>query len=194
MGRIVKDPKQRRKEILDASRQLFLTKGYESTTLQDVMTTLNIAKGTTYHYFKSKGDLLEAVVQEMAEEFVTQVKDSIAHVKGPVLQRFQVLMESSRAKGSLAESIDSLHRPDNIGLHTRLLAVTVLKLAPLYAEIIEQGCREKIFNTEHPLECAEFILAGFQFLTDSGCYPWTKQETDRRSNAMPQLIAALLRA
>ena len=42
----------------------------------------------------------------------------------------------------------------------------LIKLAPLYGELIKQGCDEGIFHTQTPLESAEFILSGAQFLTD----------------------------
>jgi AcrR family transcriptional regulator len=58
MVRTVKKPDVRKAEILKAARHLFQTKDYESTTMQDVINALGIAKGTIYYYFKSKEDLL----------------------------------------------------------------------------------------------------------------------------------------
>jgi hypothetical protein len=79
-------------------------------------------------------------------------------------------------------------------MHTRLLAVALLKQAPLYAKLIQQGCDEGIFQTESPLECAEFILSAIQFLTDAGIYPWTQADLMRRIQAFPQLVEQLLKA
>ena len=89
---------------------------------------------------------------------------------------------------------EQLHDPGNIGLHTRQLAVTISRLAPLYASAIQQGCEEGIFQTKHPLECAEFLLAGIQFLTDIGFHTWSEKELTRRAIAFPALIEAQLNA
>jgi hypothetical protein len=89
---------------------------------------------------------------------------------------------------------DRLHKPGNEALHTRLLAATLLKLAPLYAELIRQGCEEGIFHTDAPLECAEFVLSAVQFLTDTGIYPWTEAELRRRIRAFPGLLEKMLQA
>ena len=100
--------------------------------------------------------------------------------------------------GNMAEDnkdiLDHLHQPGNDAMHTRLLAAALIKQAPLYAELIQQGCNEGIFKTEAPLECAEFILSAIQFLTDMGIYPWTQEDLNRRIQAFPKLIAQQLQA
>jgi AcrR family transcriptional regulator len=54
MKRIVKKPAERRKEIIQAARELFQEKDYDSVTMQGVMEKLNIAKGTIYCHQQSK--------------------------------------------------------------------------------------------------------------------------------------------
>lgn len=192
MVRVVKKPEERRREIVAASRDLFLSQGYENTKIQDVMTKLNIAKGTTYHYFKSKEELLEAVVEDLVSEYMIGVEKAVAKCSGNALVKLGVLIKAGRS--SSQQMIDNLHRSDNVGLHTRLLAVLISRLAPLYAKAIAQGCKEGIFQVEHPLECAEVLLAGIQFATDIGCYPWNPRDLERRMQAIPTLIENQLRA
>ncbi len=59
MTREIKRPKIRKNEILDAAQKFFFQKGYEKTSIQDIINNLGIAKGTFYHYFTSKMDLLD---------------------------------------------------------------------------------------------------------------------------------------
>ena len=54
MARTVKEPDVRRNEILDVAQQFFYTKGYEQTSVHDIIDQIGIAKGTFYHYFGSK--------------------------------------------------------------------------------------------------------------------------------------------
>ncbi|MCL2318498.1 MAG: TetR/AcrR family transcriptional regulator, partial [Treponema sp.] len=61
--RIVKEPEIRKNEILDAAEKLFGHKGYGSATINDILGMVNIAKGTFYYYFKSKEDVLDALVE-----------------------------------------------------------------------------------------------------------------------------------
>ncbi|MCP5509987.1 MAG: TetR/AcrR family transcriptional regulator [Chlamydiales bacterium] len=194
MVRIVKRPEERRSEIVAASRSLFLSQGYENTTIQDVMNMLQIAKGTTYHYFKSKEELLEAVVEDMVAEYVKAIERALNESRGNALDRMKILISSGRIASSSGDTLDRLHRANNRELHARLLAITLTKLAPLYASVISQGCEEGIFDVVHPLECAEILLAGVQFVTDVGCYSWSSEDLERRTKAIPALIENQLNA
>ena len=194
MVRTVKKPEERRGEIVAAARELFQKKDYERTTMQDVMDTLGIAKGTIYHYFKSKEDLLEAVVENTVDEYITGMQELLNEAEGGALDRMQILITSGDLVEVHEEIYEHLHRPGNIGMHTRQLAATLSRLAPLYASVIQQGCQEGIFQTEHPLECAEFLLASIQFLTDAGFYPWSQEDLMRRAMAIPALVEAQLKA
>lgn len=194
MSRIVKKFADRRAEILQAARRLFQTKEYEKTTMQDVMEALGIAKGTIYHYFKSKEALLEAVVEEIVEENIDEMQNIIRNFKGNALQKIQMLTQVGNMAADNQNIIDTLHKPINEAMHSRLLAAILIKQAPLYAELIRQGCKEGLFKTETPLECAEFILAAFQFLTDMGIYPWSPEDLKRRIHAFPKIIEQQLQA
>jgi AcrR family transcriptional regulator len=193
MPRIVKKPGERKADIILAARHLIQTKQWERATMQDVMEQLGIAKGTIYHYFKSKEELLEAVVDSIVSEHLEKMKESIAKNKGTALQKLQNLLEKSKETAALFV-LEELHKKGNEALHIRLLAQALMKQAPLFAALIQQGCDEGFFETRFPLECAEFLLSGFQFLTDRGCYPWSDEDLARRIRAFPHLIEQQLKA
>lgn len=194
MTRIVKKAEERRLEIVKAARFLFQKKEYDNTTIQDVIDYLGIAKGTIYHYFKSKEELLEAVIEDIVDETVNGLQELVKHTGGNPLDKLQALIEAGNISDDNSEVLDHLHRPGNMAMHTRLIAATIVRMAPLYAELVAQGCEEGLFQTDNPLECAEFILTGTQFLTDLGIYPWTQEDLVRRLMAFPGLIEAQLKA
>lgn len=194
MTRIVKDPHVRRQEIIEEAMRLFQEKGFEATSVQDVMKGLGIAKGTIYHYFKSKEELMEAVVEKIVLDDFEAKRALLESTAGTAMERLKVLVEHPSLASQNEELLSQLHRPANAGMHTRLLAVSLMKEAELYALIIRQGVEEGIFQTEHPLECAEFILSAVQFLTDAGIHPWTGEQLFRRANAFPSLIESVLKA
>ena len=193
MVRIVKKSFERKAEIVKAARDLIQNKEYEKITLQDVMDRLGIAKGTIYHYFKSKEELLEAVVENIVNEHLEKMQVLIQEIKGTALQKMQILLEKS-SKVEAPSVLQQLHKKGNEAMHIRLLAAILIKQAPLYSKLIQQGCDEGIFQTDRPLEAAEFILAAVQFLTDIGIYPWSKEDLARRIQAFPKLIEQQLGA
>lgn len=194
MVRTVKKPEERRQEIIAAAVELFNTKGYEKTTMQNVMDALGIAKGTIYHYFKSKEDLLEAVIEQSVEEYLAVMQTVLDESTGNALDKMRLLFVSGQVADEQEEILEHLHRPGNAGMQTRQLAVMIAGLAPLYAKVIQQGCDEGVFQTEYPLESAELILAGIQFLTDMGIHPWEPEALMRRALSFPALLEAQLRA
>lgn len=72
--RISKDPQTRRQEILCAARELFLSQGYENTSVEDIMKQVNVAKGLFYYYFPKK----EAILSSIADEFAEGVNKAFA--------------------------------------------------------------------------------------------------------------------
>jgi hypothetical protein len=110
------------------------------------------------------------------------------------LEKFRVLVTSDTMAEEDEQILKSLHHPGNTLIHTRQLGSYLIKLAPIFAAVIEEGCDQGLFKSEHPRECAEFMLAGFQFLTDLGFYPWSQAQLARRMKAFPSLIEAQLSA
>lgn len=184
----------RRDEILRVARNLFITRDYDKTTMAEIMDALGIAKGTIYHYFKSKEALFEAVIEDIVEENVKKMAALIKNPSKDALEKIQLLVHAGDISQENERMVEHLHKPSNDALHSRLLAVALMKQAPLYAEVIQQGCDEGIFRTRAPLECAEFILSAVQFLTDKGIYCWTEDDLRRRIQAFPALIEQLLQA
>ena len=192
--RTVKKPEIRRQEIVATATRLFLDKGYERTSTTDVMKALEIAKGTIYHYFPSKGALMEAVVDQLADDYVQRRVDIVEKMDGDAAMKITAFFAPDHLTDEESQNTEHLHADDNVRLHTRLLAVLVEKMAPPFGELIAQGCQEGLFRTEHPLEAAEMLLAGVQFLTDEGVYPWDRATVTRRSLAFPALTESLLNA
>jgi AcrR family transcriptional regulator len=73
MARIIKKADERRTEILDAAQGLFMGRGYDATTVNDLITAVGISKGAFYHHFASKDDVLRALVWRVAEQGLAAV-------------------------------------------------------------------------------------------------------------------------
>lgn len=56
--------------ILDVSQRLFIEKGYDNTTIQDIIDELGgLTKGAIYHHFSSKQDILDAVIERLCKKY-----------------------------------------------------------------------------------------------------------------------------
>lgn len=193
MKRLTKTPEIRRLEIIQTAQRLFSRNGYAGTSVEAIIGAMGVAKGTFYYYFKSKEEVLKAIVEHQLEEIVKMAQQVADDASLDALSKMRLLLSGSRISvENTEEVVEHLNLPANRELHEVTNVQTVLKLAPILARIIEQGNREKIFNAAHPLEISRFVLAGGQFLIDSGLFEFTAQEIATQKIVMQAIIEKML--
>ena len=159
MARISKDPEERRQELIDTAMRLFLEKGYEQTSVSDIVKEINVAQGTFYYHFKSKTDILEAV----GEKFIDKIINKIQHIANrkrideaerldDIIDYFSLFYNANK------EIVNYIHSESNIVLHQKLGRKTLTKLLPILTKVIEEGVEKGRFNVTYPAETAEFLI------------------------------------
>ena len=193
--RVSKSPEERKKEILDVAEELFTTKGYAETTINDILQKIGIAKGTFYYYFKSKEDVMDAIVDRFIEIGV-RAAENIAQdstLKAPE-KIFQIIMAQNPDDSGKGKMIEELHRVNNAEMHQKSLVETILKLTPILTEVIEQGIDEGTFNTPYPKETVEVLLVSSGFLFDEGIFQWEASELMQKAIAFTYILEITLGA
>jgi len=174
MARSVKQEEYdlRRNKILDTAQRLVYTKGYEQMSIQDILAEVQISKGAFYHYFASKQDLLEALIGRMADQG-TQVMKPIA--QDETLSATEKLLRSfdtaSRWKAARKDYLLSLvkvwYADENAILRIKSQAAVLSMVTPLITDIIRQGIREGVFNTNYPEHACEIVFSLLMRMGDS---------------------------
>lgn len=172
MARIVKDHDSRRSEILDVAQQLFYQKGYEQTSIQDLLNAIGIAKGTFYHYFDSKQALLEELTDRIVDEMMIMIRALVDDPTLTAVQKFnQIYIQSHQWKIEHKEFMMSLLRmfyhEENLRLRDQLQRSSMAAVLPLLADVIEQGVAEGIFVTAYPRTTAEISYRLIQGLSEN---------------------------
>ncbi len=186
--RTVKDPEVRQAEILKAAGGLFKSQGYVNTTIEAIIQQVGIAKGTFYYYFKSKEDILDAFVNELVDQFCQEYKKIAADPEMSAMDKMRAILRGNRLSEQESELTQSLHRPENRELHERVNTAIILRVAPILAQVIEQGKKESVFDVEHPLQTIQFLLAGSQFLLESGLFRWSEEEQMKQVLSLQAII------
>jgi AcrR family transcriptional regulator len=159
MTRVSKKPEERRQELMDSAERLFVSRGYDNTSVSDIVKSLNVAQGTFYYHFKSKLDILEAVVEQKIFSLVSKLETITKEESADPISRlnnfFATLMRFGSANRRLHEPI---HRNSNFMLHERLSQVTVSHASPMLARILRDGERTGRFDVIHPEETARLLL------------------------------------
>ncbi len=150
-----KHPEETVSLILDVAGRLFLEKGYEYTSIQDIIDNLGgLSKGAIYHHFRSKEDILIAVTDRMTEEsnrMLAVIRDT------PDLNGKEKLRAIFRESIFRPVQEDMFSTAPNLGNNPRLLysifSETMMVAAPDYIQpIIEQGIADGSIQTEYPKE------------------------------------------
>ena len=172
MARIVKEPDERRRELIACAQRLFYSKGYESTSVRDIVDEVGVAKGTFYYYFDSKQAILEALVDELIGQSVALLHDIVADEALPALEKWvqalQVVADWKTArKAEMLAILHVMHMDENILLQYKVRMETVHMLSPEFARIIAQGVEEGVFDTEFVEDSAEIALSIMGALYDT---------------------------
>lgn len=156
-----KHPEETVNLILDVAFQLFMEKGYEHTSIQDIINHLGgLSKGAIYHHFRSKEDILIAVTDRMTAEsnqMLAVIRDR-QDLSGE--EKLKTIFKESIAR-SVQDDIFTV-APDfhnNPKLLFSLLHDTIEEVVPNYIlPIIQQGISDGSIKTDYPKQLAELIL------------------------------------
>lgn len=157
--RIVKEAEERKNEILDVAERLFGTKGFDGTSTTDILNEIGIARGTLYYHFKSKEDILDAMIDRMTGSLAANASEIAAKKDVPVLQRLTQMMLSLNVNNDLGhEILEQVHKPQNALMHQKMQERLLTGVNPIVTALIEEGIAQGICQTDHPAEVAEMTL------------------------------------
>ncbi len=156
---------------------------------------MGVAKGTFYYYFKSKEEVLEAIVAHTLDQIVAMAEQVANNPELDALTKMRLLLSGSRIGDDETEEVaEHLHLPENRELHEVSNIQTILRLSPIFAQIIEQGNEEGVFNARYPLATFQLLLSGSQFLLDGGRFDFDEGEMQERRIALQELVERALGA
>ena len=165
--RVVKEAEERKNEILDVAEKLFGTKGFDCTSTSDILDEIGIARGTLYYHFKSKEEILDAMIIRMTNRLIEKAKAIAAQKDVPVLQRFTMMMLSLNVSGDNfgQELLAQAHKPQNALMHQKMEKCLLAGINPIITDLIKEGIAQGICQTDYPEEVAEmtFLYANTVF-------------------------------
>lgn len=187
---VKKQPEQWKKEILDAAKELFLSKGYEETAITDIMELAGGAKGMFYRFFQSKEEVMHALGDQMfLENNPFEAVRGRSDLNG--MQKIREVLAFDRADGEREEiniqAIPILKDP-------RILAAAVEAnrrvLTPLWLELIEEGRRDGSIRTEYAKELSE-LLPLVNFWLMPSVFPADGEEIMHKCQFVSEVLSAM---
>jgi AcrR family transcriptional regulator len=167
MSRTVKDYDERRAELLAAAQELFFSKGYEVTSVQEIIDAVGIAKGTFYYYFSSKMDLLDALIEEMTAQRLAQAEVILADETLDAAQKLGRMFSEIEGwktdnRQFFLDIMRTWYSDENAIVRDKLGWQATRAMRPMMAQVVRQGVAEGIFDTPYPKRISYIILSLLQ--------------------------------
>ncbi|MCI9137463.1 MAG: TetR/AcrR family transcriptional regulator [Lachnospiraceae bacterium] len=189
-----KHPEETINLILDVSLRLLLEKGYEYTSIQDIIDNLGgLSKGAIYHHFKSKEDILAAVIERMTERsnrMLAEIRDSSGLTGRERLEKIFKKSILRSVQDDIFTVAPNLKKSPKL-LHSIFLD-TVEEAAPAYIQpIIEQGVADGSIQTDYPEELAELILLVANVWMNPMIFDDSAEKSRRKAMVFCQMMQGL---
>lgn len=175
--------------ILDAAQRLFLEKGYENTTIQDIVNELGgLTKGAVYHHFSSKEEIMDAVGDRM---FFTN--NPFETVRGRTdLNGLEKLREVIRLNQSdnvrTTMTVQSIPLARNPRVLVGMIESNYRILTPYFLELIEEGNKDGSIHTEYAREIAELLPLLTSLWLLPSVFPATKEQMRRKFSFIAEML------
>lgn len=187
---VKKPPEQWKSEILSEAQKLFLSKGYEDTSITDIMEAVGGAKGMFYRFFQSKEEIMQALGDRMfldnnPFEAIRERTDLNGLQK---IRELLVLNQANTERDKLnVQAIPILKDP-------RILATAIEAnrrvLTPLWFELLEEGKRDGSIQSEYTKELSE-LLPLINFWLMPSIYPATAEEIRHKFSFIIEVLAKM---
>lgn len=174
--------------IIDALRELFKEGKAGTASVSDIAKKAGIAKGGMYYYFRSKEEVLDALVAREYQDIIETCEQLVGQSSENALGKFKLLLKSYRSSYVDASLDEYLHMPQNAAIHQKSLAEILLSLSRVITSILVQGVEEGTFVCEFPQEYSEVIMSVFTFLLDPGIFMWTQEQYVRKLKALADML------
>lgn len=165
----MKKGERRKQELLNIAYRMFIEKGYENTSVDDIITEAGIAKGTYYYYFESKEATLEAVIEMMIEKAENIAKAALMNPV-PIPQKLASVVYAFQPNKDEIVITDVLERKENIVMHDKIGKKIVEVAVPIISDIVREGIAQGIFACTNVEERVKMLLIMSQNMFDYGAY------------------------
>lgn len=191
--RIVKEHEERRREIVDTAARLFAQKGYGQCSVNDILNAIGIAKGTFYHYFKSKEEVLDAVIGHSLDIIMERVGEVLHNTALSPEDKLLHIFLSMRIEDQMEEGLlEEMHRPENALMHQKSLVLLVTRLAPLLTRVVDEGVEQGVFHTEYSEQYMRIFLASAATLLDDGIFEVEPEKMQEMFLALLSVLEKML--
>lgn len=184
----MKKGEKRKQDLIQIAYRLFITRGYEHTSVDGIIAEAGIAKGTYYYYFESKEQMLEDVIGMMLQSEAEKA-EAVLRTDLPVSEKIAAIIASVHPAREEQAIEDALHRPENVLMHNKTRERIFDLMIPILSRAAEEGVEKGLFHCDHIPERVREILILSSELFD-GHTPLSAAVTDVFIDTIEKILGA----
>ena len=189
-----KNPEITINRILDVAMVLFLEKGYDNTTIQDIVDALgDLSKGAIYHHFKSKEEIIEAVIPRLygsSNSELIEIRTSTSYTGLEKLKEIVLISLKNPGQEKLAMAAPNLMK--NPRFLTQQLYNTIEHIVPQLIEpIIKEGIKDGSIVSDNPKEVAETFMILMNIWINPAIFHSSEEEFKNKFMFFKKLVTDL---
>ncbi len=191
--RVVKEHDERKNEILDVSQRLFTEKGYDKCSVNEIINEIGIAKGTFYHYFKSKEEVLDAIIDRTTKMIIERATLVGNNQEMSPREKFLKVFLAIRVEDEQQlKLLDEIHKVDNALMHQKSLVASVEGITPILVEIVKEGIEAGEFRCAYPEEYMRIFITSALTLMDDGIFSIPEEKQEQMFKALIAMLENML--
>lgn len=181
-------------QILDASLELFMKKGFDATSISDILAQVEIARGTLYYHFESKEAIMDAIIDRLIDQVLEKVQEVLTNHHLSHAEKFFAFFASmnlTQLTGS-QEMLNYFNQPQNALFHEKSNQLMIENLTPALSQLIQEGITSGFYQTDFPDETAELILVCLSRFVDKDYQSLTPEVFEKRLESFLYNVSRML--
>lgn len=184
--------------ILNAAEELMYNneQSKNEITVDMIARKAGIGKGSIYYYFKSKDEIIDAVIERCYSAAVSKYF-TVVNSASTTFDKLNILMRSILKEEFLDNSknvIMALHLQEDVILHYKLMTIAIRTISPILSRILIDGTKDGSVTTDAPLESAEMIIAMLTILLNTCVYKKNDESLFRKMKLFAEVLETCLKS
>ncbi len=164
----------KRNSILEAAEKLFFQKGYDQTSVQDILDELSLSKGGFYHHFASKEAILSEICENRVNAGLSSLKWELFGARTSATDKLNLLLEKlnllNRDEPAFAAILLKVCYVDqDVRIRDRIHTAVMEQLSPLVQDVIVEGMQSEEFFVRNPSQLSDIVLGLADQAHDFAC-------------------------
>ena len=179
--------------LINIALDIFIEYGYEQTTMTQLRKAFNLSVGGMYHYFSSKEEILDAIIQHGLQQAVEEVRGKLLEI--PIEKKLYYFISDSSANDFAMKLYQYKDDNKNSLVAYKLREQNVSLFIPLVIEVFEESINIGLYKTEFPEELAEFSMLLAKAIFEASFLPeGNLEKRKRRVDALLHIFKTAMKA